>query len=79
MNGDINNLVIPVIIVVVGDVLLLITIIEYICVAECGGPVSAASVVAWCVGAWCVGAWCQPNTIRAGVMWGMDGDTTDNY
>ena len=29
MNGDINNLVIPVIIVVVGDVLLLITIIEY--------------------------------------------------
>ena len=35
MNGDINNLVIPVIIVVVGDVLLLITIIEYICIAEC--------------------------------------------
>ena len=33
--GDINNLVIPVIIVVVGDVLLLITIIEYICIAEC--------------------------------------------
>ena len=74
MNGDINNLVIPVIIVVVGDVLLLITIIEYICVAECGGPRSAASVVAWCVG-----AWCQPNTIRVGVMWRVDGDTTYNY
>ena len=35
MNGDIINLVIPVIIVVMGDVLLLITIIEYICIAEC--------------------------------------------
>ena len=69
MNGDINNLVISVIIVVVGDVLLLITIIEYICVAECGGPRSAAIVHAWC----------QPNTIRAGVMWRVDGDTTYNY
>ena len=68
MNGDINNLVIPVI-VVVGDVLLLITIIEYICVAECGGPRSANSFVAWC----------QPNTICAGVMWRVDGDTTYNY
>ena len=58
MNGDINNLVIPVIIVVVGDVLLLITIIEYICIAECGRPRSAASAVllpgvspmVWCGG-----------------------------